>query len=394
MPGADACPNPSLSPHVRRWTVTHACDRPETLLLLAEAQNEIGMRPGLLTPSGWVRSAGPMVDSPPLSLVHAWREVRNWRLQFELEHVGVTGDVLHAHCFSSGMAGVRAGLPVVYDFVEPVGTRDNTGPWLTRSLRVAERFVLSRAAAIVVHSQRMWDTAVALGVRPEDLFLIPDPIAVASTALSINAGSSLGWSSQHFRHTRGDAAVTFYASYDSNPELLLRAFALIAEEVDGACLLADHASAALEQRAAEFGLAGRVRSITEAERTHALASADVIIAGAAAEGPNPLAIAALAHGCTLLAADVAANREVSAHGRGCLWYAASNERDLAYRAAFLARNPDFRGALAAAGRAHLQATRGPHAVARRYDEVYRHAVSRHDRRPDLLLRAPAFALCC
>ena len=50
--------------------------------------------------------------------------------------------------------------------------------------------------------------------------------------------------------------------------------------------------------------------------------------------------------------------------------------DFRTSAAFLARNPDFRVALAEAGRRHLLNTRTPEAVARRYDAIYRHAWER------------------
>lgn len=386
MPGPGAYPKLSPSPLVRRWSVTHTCDVAADLALLADAQVELGMRPALLTPAGWSSSAEPAVPAPSLSLVHAWREVRHWRALFDRECIGFSGEILHAHSFSAGMAAVRAGLPVVYDFVSPVGARGNAGPWLTRSLRIAEGFVLTRVSAVVVHSRRMWDLATAQGVRPEDLFLIPDPVALPSPIASRGIT----------RCETGDHAVLFFASSDIDPDLLLRAFALLAEEIDEAHLLIDNsAAAAITQRAAELGLVDRVHVISSAERVDALVSADVVIAGPAAESPNTLAITALARSRALLAADVGANREVSAHGRGCLWYAANNERDLAFRAAFLARNPDFRSALGASGRAHLQATRGALAVARQYDEVYRHALSRdEDGRPHGSVRIPAFALCC
>jgi glycosyltransferase involved in cell wall biosynthesis len=328
-----------------------------------------------------VRSAERQDFTPPLSLVHAWRGVRQWRSLFETESVGFAGEVLHAHCFSAGMAGVRAGLPVVYDFREPVGTGANAGPWLTRSLRIAEGFVLSRAAAVVVHSQRMWDVAVAQGVRTEDLFHVPDPVPPVPPTVAVARPS-------------GDA-LTFFASADIALDLLLRAFALVAEELDNVELVVDRAAAELEQRASELGIFGRVRCVSAQQRDRVLACADVVIAGPSADGPNPIAIAAMAHGRTLLAADAAPNREVSAHGRGCLWYSSANERDLAFRAAFLARNPDFRAALGCNGRDHLHATRGPAAVAHSYDEVYRHALLRHGGggRRDGMLHVPAYALC-
>ena len=371
--------------HVRRWNVTHACDAAECVLPLAEAQAEIGMRPAVLTPSGWFNDSGPAPMQARVSLIHAWREVRHWRSLFDEQRIGALGEVLHAHCFSAAMAGIRAGACVVYDFSAPVGASAGAGPWLTRSLRVAEGFVLTRAAAVVVHTQRMWDAAVAQGTRPEDLFLIPDPVAFADFGRDES-----GWLEQ-LAGTR--PGMTVLAAADSDVETVLRAFATLAEEVEDAHLLIECAATQVERYATELEIADRVHPVGGADRARALACSHIVIAGSRADGPNQLALDALAHNRALLAADVPANREVTPHGRGCLWYGDDSARDLAFRAAFLARNADFRSALAASGRAHLQATRGGAAVARRYDEVYRHAAERH-RGPDLLHRVPALALCC
>jgi glycosyltransferase involved in cell wall biosynthesis len=111
-----------------------------------------------------------------------------------------------------------------------------------------------------------------------------------------------------------------------------------------------------------------------------MGEADVVIAATPADdGPGAVLIAALAHGRAILAADVAQNREVTPQGRGCLWFRNNDVQDLAGRAAFLARNPDFRTALGLSGRAHLQATRSPKVVAAKYDDVYRHAFQRRHR---------------
>ena len=81
-------------------------------------------------------------------------------------------------------------------------------------------------------------------------------------------------------------------------------------------------------------------------------------------------------GRPLLSADVARNRDCSPDGRGCLWFKEGDVKDLGYRMAFLGRNLDFRSALASAGRAYILETRNSAVVGHRYDEVYRHALSR------------------
>ncbi|MGH9522578.1 MAG: glycosyltransferase, partial [Terriglobales bacterium] len=229
--------------------------------------------------------------------------------------------------------------------------------------------------------------ALAQGTRPEDLFLVPEQVALAR----IHDDES-GWLEQLAGVRPG---ITLFAAADSDIQFVLRAFAVLAEEVEDAHLLIECADAKLvERHAAQLDLGARMHPVGPSDRARALACATIVIAGANADGPNPLVLGALAHGRALLAADVPANREVTPHGRGCLWYAANSARDLAFRAAFLARNADFASALGATGSAHLQATRGASAVARRYDAVYRHAAERHRGGPDLLHRVPALAPCC
>jgi glycosyltransferase involved in cell wall biosynthesis len=387
VPGACAGHTISNSRQVRRWSVTHACNTSAGLQLLTEAQAELGMRPAVLTTEGWMRSANAAERLAPRSLIHSWREVWRWRALLESENVGTFGEILHAHCFPAGMAGVRAGLPVVYDLAAQVGAA-SAGPWLTRSLRIAEAFVLTRAAAVVVHTQRMWDVALEQGVRAEDLFLIPDPVPLPGMK-----GHESAWP----RDMQGEQApVALFASSDSDLSQLLRAFAVVAGEIEEAQLLLEGAEKSFAKLASDLDIAERVHLVDPCDRDRSLARCAFVIAGTAGEGPNPLAIAALAHGRALLAADVAANREVSRHGRGCLWYTPGKERDLAFRAAFLARNPEFRAALGCNGHAHIQATRGADAVARLYDEVYRHALARHHggRHRDLLQSMPTLALSC
>ena len=375
------------SRHVRRWNVTHACDSAECILPLTDAQAEVGMGPALLTPTGWFNKSESSAPAPRVSLIHAWREVRHWRGLFDEHGIGAPAEILHAHCFSAGMAALRAGLTLVYDFSEPVGSGASAGPWLTGSLRVAEGFVLSRAAAVVVHTQRMWDLALTQGVRAEDLFLIADPVA-----LPHGDSNAREWLAELCGTRPG---MTFFCAPESNLEILLRAFSVLAGEIEDAHLLVESPNAtAVERHTGALDIAGRVHVVCPSARSRALACTDVVIAGATAEAPNPLVLDALAHGRAVLAADHPANREVTPHGRGCLWYAPGSPRDLAFRAAFLARNPGFCEALGVAGRAHIQATRGASNVARQYDEVYRHALNRQRGGPDLLHRVPALALCC
>jgi hypothetical protein len=240
---------------------------------------------------------------------------------------------------------------------------------------------------VVVHSQRTWSWALDSGTAAEDLFLIPEPVSIPSAMVD-----SSSWLCQ----TIGlRPAVTLFASArDLRPgedwKRLLSAFFAVVEEIEGAHLLVETDDPdAMRQMLPAKETACRVHAIGPHERETALSACDIVIAF----GNSSTSVDALTHGRALLAADVAENREVTPRGRGCLWFQASSDRDLAFRASFLARNPDFRAALGAHGRAHIQSTRGSAPIARRYDSVYRHAVKRHrtGNRPDTFQHVPAFA---
>jgi glycosyltransferase involved in cell wall biosynthesis len=368
LPAAGFLPRPApRAPAARRmraWKVVHAAEDPGHALSLAEAQAESGMIPSILTSRGRLRPGTPIVPPPPpVSLLRQWRAVRRWRALLQAENSACGADLLHAHCFTAAVAGLSANITTVYDFAAECGAA--AGPWLLRSLRAAENFALARAAAVVVHSHGMWDRALRRGVAPDDLFLVPDPLVLPP--LRADAPPRAG-------------RVTFFApgvSDAPSAEMLLRAFSTAAGENAGADLLLETPAAFfsdLAGRAAALQIAQCVRRVAPGERDDTLSSADVVIVGDAA-----LATLALARGRALLAADVPAIREVTPHGRGCLWYRPACDRDLAFRASFLARNPDLRAALGRAGRAHLEATRGPEAVAQACDEAYRHAASRRGR---------------
>jgi hypothetical protein len=96
-----------------------------------------------------------------------------------------------------------------------------------RSLRVAEQFALSRAGAVVTHSQAMWTEALHRGVAPDNLFLVPDPVEAAAFPTT--------------GEKNRNAAVTLFApdAAGSAPMRVatMAAFALLLSELEGARLL-------------------------------------------------------------------------------------------------------------------------------------------------------------
>lgn len=377
-PMADSTPVFPARRALRRWKVLHA-GAAQPLSLLVEAQSGAGMAPAMLS-----LERGAL--SNRRGLLGAWSEVKQWKTR--LAPVAAAIEVVHAHEFAAGMAALRGGYPLAYDWCAPIeesqGGGFAAGAWLRRSMRAAEQFVLARAGAVVVHSNRMWDRAVEREVRVEDLFLVPHPVEVWPGSLSRDHAWEIP---QAVRLYAPGVAVT---PQGISPDLrtLLEAFTFVREELETARLWLEveaGAEAVLRELLSVTPYAESVDIIVPEERMQAMAAAGVVISAApSGEGPDEVAIEALRHGRALLAADCPQTREVTAEGRGCLWFRGGDGRDLGHRAAFLARNPDFRAALGNAGREHISATRGPLAVAEMYDAVYRHAFSRQPGAGDFL----------
>ena len=159
-------PAESLTPRsrTRAWRVIHACEYARDVLPVVEGQVAAGMRPYIVTPQGAGTAelylSGKRQEQPrSFSLLRSWQDVRNWRKSLLDCAPETSSDLVHAHCFAAGMAGVRSCSCVAYDFRAPIEEMaisaglSEPGSWMGRSFRVAEQFVLARAAAVIVHSQ-------------------------------------------------------------------------------------------------------------------------------------------------------------------------------------------------------------------------------------------------
>src|SRR5215813_43631 len=111
---------PQRQATVRAWRVIHACEYARDVLPVVEGQVSAGMRLFIVTPQGAgtdeVYLSGKRQEDPrSLSLLRSWQDVRNWR-ESPLDCTPeVSSDLVHAHCFAAGMAGVRSLSCVVYD---------------------------------------------------------------------------------------------------------------------------------------------------------------------------------------------------------------------------------------------------------------------------------------
>ncbi len=423
---------PEVATASRPWRAIHACDSVHQVLSAVEAQAVVGMRPYVLTPQGECLKQSCFrtrrLEAPkPVSLLNAWGEVRKWRrnlMETEVERgiPAANADLVHAHCFSAGMAAVRNCPAVVYDFSRAIestahthagshGNSHSHSPskdlsWLARSFAVAEQFVLTRAGAVVVHAGTMREDALKRGCAPENVFQIPEPLS--PEVLDFLTGPESLVCSNVPGKTDGQEGIVFFApdvclqadpaapqQAIKNIEFLLQAFTLWRQEILSARLfvMATAACAAtLLERATALGIADFVFAVPVDECERMFAESHVVIAlggtspasaqenhaGSSAACPHNFssALRGMIAGRALLAADSSCHRDLSPHGRGLLWFRNGDVQDLASRAAFLARNPDLRDALAATARNHLLETRSPEAVGCQYDAVYQRVFAR------------------
>lgn len=388
----------------RAWRVIHACEYARDVLPVVEGQVAAGMRPYIVTPQGEGSAelylSGRGQDQPrSMSLLRSWQDVRHWRKSLLDCAPESTADIVHAHSFSAGMAAVRNIGGVVYDLHECIeelaisAGQCETGSWMARSFRVAEQFVLSRAAAVIVHSLGMQEAAQERGALPESIFLIPEPLSMEEHFPPADFSAPdflrrLGLSPGAVTFLVPEFAIPGATELQAGQVMLLESLALASPESPQFCLLlqgveTENLRNSVRQYASRLGIDEKVLLVAPEDYAAAWQSADVIIAAGdppshpvISRRPNDVCLRALSDGKTLLAADMARNREISPDGRGCLWFENDNPRDLAFRLAFLGRNPVFRMALAASGRAHVLETRNSTVVGEKYREAYRYAFSR------------------
>ncbi len=397
------------------WQVIHASEFARDVANVVDAQLAAGMHPYVITAKGGTRQG----RENSASLMQAWQDVRTWRKQFDQCSWSMSpmfsSAILHAHSFTSGMAGVRGEIPVVYDlrtFVEEqaIGSGEcGEKSWLSRSFRTAEQFVLTRAAAVVVHASSMRSSCLERGVDAKDIFVIPDPVS----ALPLSAGrvaNGSNWIHRIFGFSQRDA-VAIVARIDGladghSEELstrhigkekprtsagdlltLLQAFAQAhsENELTRLFVITEDGAEKIREIGRQLNLDHAIFMITPVDAACALESADIVLDMATDRrhaGRDCVAITAMIHGRALLAPDVSQKRDLTPEGRGCLWYKPSDKKDLAHRLAFLARNHDFRKALGESGRKYIMETRTPERVGQLYADVYRHAHARRKKSSD------------
>jgi glycosyltransferase involved in cell wall biosynthesis len=230
---------------------------------------------------------------------------------------------------------------------------------------------MSRAGAVVVHSRAMEKACKERGVAEEDLFFVPYPVCPPD-----DLDGDREWLRKHFGLSSDSVNLYCAITKPESAATVAKAIAQAAHEETHLNLFVhcdESNERAMRLLAQGTELEERLFFVTKEDSQAALRSADVLLAIEEEIGPRPSGLVGLLHGATLLAADIAPNREITPDGAGCLWFKQDDPRDLAHRAAFLARNADFRRALAETGYNVLMTTRDPEAIGRKYDQVYRHA---------------------
>jgi glycosyltransferase involved in cell wall biosynthesis len=385
---------------VRPWAVVHACNHAREVANVVEAQIHVGMRPYLLMLNGSRAMPSDAIGQRktidnPLSLLKGWQDVRSWRRHFDENGISLHAQLIHAHSFAAAMAAIRGGDTVVYDVREWIEEQTmGANSWLARSFRTAEQFALARSSAVVVHSYAMKSECVSRGVAPADVFVVPDPICGGTHDLdALSPEMCVARTGKVLVLAKVTPATESGRKHTTNSLDLNNLFLALSQAVQEndaiRLLLVSPGDLLLEisKKARGLNIRDKVIITAEEDQDRAMATVEIVIAdpvgiGEARGSDESFALAAMVHGKAVLAADNAANRDLSPDGRGLLWFSPeprSLVRDLAHRMAFLARNADFRSALGKGGQKYIFDVRSPARIGHMYDQVYRHAYARRNK---------------
>jgi hypothetical protein len=348
-------PNAVAPVRPRKWDVIHACDNARQIAELLDAQACANIRAYI------VSRPRPTHDS----LLQSWNEVRKWSTLLS-QHVGQppfdsAGLIVHAHSFNAGMAGIRSDVPCVYDlsrFIEHTSPEVSRA-WLGRSFRAAEQFLLTQAAAIVVHDSPTQAACTSRGIPRERVFRIPHAAPIMPDE---NPGRSFR---QRLAISSGETAV-FSEVMDA-----LLAAALLAENSSRPLrlLLTENASAQMSVLSQRDQLAQFSVSLSSDHHEAAIAASDLVIA----QSEEVIAFA-MTHGKPSVASDNDEIRALTPDGAGLIWCDANSVQDRARRASFLLKDREMRDSLGATARRFITAARSLERVGKMYEDVYRYAV--------------------
>jgi glycosyltransferase involved in cell wall biosynthesis len=310
--------------------------------------------------------------SPVRDLLATWRLARIIRIE--------RPTILHTHTAKAGAVGRAAALlagrsrpPIIVHTFHGHVLRGYFGRFWTGVFRLLERLLARITDALVAVSPEVRDELVALGVAPASKF------RVIRLGIELdNRVSSDGSARAETRRTMGVPEARFVVGWIGRmtgvkrTDLVLKGFRALRDNgVDAIlCMVGDGPDrAAVEQLAGELGI---VRDCLFAGYQEDVgpffAAFDVFVLPSGNEGTPVTAIEALATGCPVVATRVGGVPDVVDDGVDGFLVAPGAVQELAARLAELARDPELRVRMGAAGREQM---RTRYAVDRLVDDVDR-----------------------
>ena len=289
-------------------------------------------------------------------------------------------DILHTHTAKAGTIGRvaallagRRGPPIVVHTFHGHVLRGYFGPLRSHFFRLLERWLAARTTALIAVSPQVRDDLVALGVAPPERFVVVrlgieleervaaghDGRAESRRYLGIEPDRfAVGWIGRMTAVKRTDDVLV--------------AFKRLREEgIDAVlCMVGDGPDRPeLERRAHELGVVRHTLFLGyQADVAPFYAAFDALVLPSSNEGTPVSAIEALAAGRPVVATRVGGVPDVVQEGRDGFLVDPGATDDLAERLTRLARDPDLRERMGAAGRERVLPR---YAVARLIDDVDR-----------------------
>jgi glycosyltransferase involved in cell wall biosynthesis len=310
--------------------------------------------------------------SPVRDLLATWRLARIIRIE--------RPTILHTHTAKAGAVGRAAALlagrsrpPIIVHTFHGHVLRGYFGRFWTGVFRLLERLLARITDALVAVSPEVRDELVALGVAPASKF------RVIRLGIELdNRVSSDGSARAETRRTMGVPEARFVVGWIGRmtgvkrTDVVLKGFRALRDNgVDAIlCMVGDGPDrAAVEQLAGELGI---VRDCLFAGYQEDVgpffAAFDVFVLPSGNEGTPVTAIEALATGCPVVATRVGGVPDVVDDGVDGFLVAPGAVQEVAARLAELARDPELRVRMGAAGRERM---RTRYAVDRLVDDVDR-----------------------
>jgi glycosyltransferase involved in cell wall biosynthesis len=318
--------------------------------------------------------------SPVRDLLATWRLARIMRVE--------RPTILHTHTTKAGAVGRAAALlagrsrpPIIVHTFHGHVLRGYFGRFWTGFFRRLERLLARITDALVAVSPEVRDELVALGVAPASKFRVirlgielenrisPDGTARAETRRVMGVADDrflVGWIGRMTGVKRTD--------------VLLKGFRALRDEgVDAVlCMVGDGPDrGAVEELAGELGIVRHCLFAGYQEDVGPFFAAfDVFVLPSGNEGTPVTAIEALAGGCPVVATRVGGVPDVVEDGVDGFLVEPAAVQELAARLAELARDPELRTRMGAAGRERMQTRYSVDRLVDDVDRLYRELLER------------------